>query len=728
MLYLNIIWHHHQPLYLDPTADRLIAPWVRTHATKDYYDMVAMLEEYPDVHLTVNLTSSLLAQLQEYYVGRLGSVIDRARGSIDVDRFLANGKGRIDPWIDLALTPTRDFTEQDLTALAGNTWNAFGTTAVMMNRFPQYLALHRKFSQGGVNALSEQEMREIKFWFFLAHFDPDFLTGRQKLITGYTVGVSDYLQRRSDGTFWLTKEIEEADCVRIVCEAFKVIEAVVPMHRHLMYDPAERSGQIELITTPYYHPILPLICNTDVAKQSQPNDLLPERFSYPEDAAAHVRKSVHLFEDLFGRTPAGMWPAEGAVSKDAIDHFATAGIRWIATDERILHRSRAQATDKLLPYRVSGRGGELAIFFRDTVLSDKIGFVYQHWDGKDAGKDFVELVLRQRPTSNDMDRVLTVILDGENAWEWFRYDQDGKSFLHELYARLTEAQKRGEVQTVTPSEYIAGNPDRGIKSHPIESMVEITSLWPGSWINENFDTWIGHPEKNRAWEYLRTARDDLAASTLVPPSLNEKSPRKHSRRWYAHRAWEALLAAEGSDWFWWYGTDHFNDMDAHPFETAFLAYLKSIYTLAEKAGASLPDRVFPPITKKHQTQTTRKQGGTMAQSEKDQVRVLFQCDARGFSVPTTIYIAGNHSSLGDWVPNNVPMYDDGTHGDQVAGDGIWSLEGMFPVGTVLEYKFTNSGQQGEWDPGEEFPYLTRGIVVERMPDPGIMLLDRFGAL
>lgn len=118
----------------------------------------------------------------------------------------------------------------------------------------------------------------------------------------------------------------------------------------------------------------------------------------------------------------------------------------------------------------------------------------------------------------------------------------------------------------------------------------------------------------------------------------------------------------------------------------------------------------------------------MAQSEKDQVRVLFQCDARGFSVPTTIYIAGNHSSLGDWVPNNVPMYDDGTHGDQVAGDGIWSLEGMFPVGTVLEYKFTNSGQQGEWDPGEEFPYLTRGIVVERMPDPGIMLLDRFGAL
>ncbi len=728
MLYLNIIWHHHQPLYLDPRSDRLLAPWVRTHATKDYYDMASKLEQYPDVHLTVNLTSSLLLQLQEYYVKRLGSVVDIPRGGIKLDKYEKSGKNRIDPWVDLALTPTSAFSEENLIALGGNTWNAFGTTEVMLHRFPEYKALYSTFKKGGVAALSEQQRREVKFWFFLAHFDPDFLSAEQRLVTGRRVEAHQYLERKSDGRYWLRRQITEEDCSRIVCEAFKIIEAVVPIHRKLMYDVDTHVGQIELITTPYYHPILPLVCNSDVARTSQPTAPLPQKYSFPSDARTHVEKSVKLYEDLFGRIPAGMWPAEGAVSSDAVGLFASAGIQWIATDERILHRSQARTNDKYVPHRMVAENRELAIFFRDTALSDKIGFVYQHWNPKDAANDFVDLVMRHRPRSGEPDRVLTVILDGENAWEWYRYDHDGKDFLHALYSGLVRAQERGELMTITPSEFINGNPKRGVLPHPISSMGEITDLWPGSWINENFDTWIGNPEKNLAWEYLRIVREDLAASKLDPPHRDEKSPQKGSKRWCAHRAWEALYAAEGSDWFWWFGTGHFEDMDHHPFETTFLSYLHSIYTLARQAGASIPERSFAPITKKHKSHVTRKQGGTMAQSAQDQARVLFQCDARGFSVPSAIYISGNQPALGNWIPNTVQMYDDGTHGDQAAGDGIWSLEATFPIGTLLEYKFTNSGTAGEWDPGEEFPYLTRGIVVDRMPEPGIVLLDRFGTL
>jgi len=728
MLFLNIIWHHHQPLYLDPNADQLMAPWVRTHATKDYYDMAGMLTQYPEIHLTVNLTASLLVQLQQYYVARLKPAVNLSADLISASKYASVAAGRIDPWMDLALKPTSEFDEKDLVALAGNAWNALGTTEVMLERFPEYKALCAKHRGEGIDSLSEQDRREIKFWFFLAHFDPDFLTASTTLVTGRRVKANEFVHRKHDGTYWLTRQITESDCHRIVCEAFKILEAVVPIHRQLMQDPTANTGQIEIITTPYYHPILPLICDSDVARTSQPGDPLPTRFSFPADSKAQVRKSVRYYHELFGRAPRGMWPAEGGVSQEVISHFASEGIRWIATDERILQHSGTKHADKCQPYRVVAGDQQLAILFRDTELSDKIGFVYQHWDGKRGAEDFVRHVLRHAQESEKGDRLLTVILDGENAWEWYRHDHDGKTFLHALYEELSQLQRTGDVLTVTPSEFISGNPNRGILPHPVESMEEIGTLWPGSWINANFDTWIGNPEKNDAWEYLRTARIDLEASCLEPPAEDEKAPRKGSKRWYALRAWEAMYAAEGSDWFWWYGTDQFDSQEDHPFDNVFLSQINSIYRLAKKAGAKLPDRTFAPITKLNHKKTTQKRGGTMLQSEKDQVNVLFQCDARGFSVPTGIFVAGNHPSLGDWIPNVIKLYDDGTHGDQTAGDGIWSLELAFTVGTVIEYKFTNGGQQGEWEPGEEFSYLTRGIVVDRNPDARIVLLDRFGTL
>src|SRR5689334_23782574 len=196
-LYLNIIWHQHQPLYLEPELDQLQGPLVRTHGTKDYYDMASMLEQFPDVHCTFNLTSSLLQQLQTYYIDRLGPFVDLRKNRLDREKFLARWKGKTDPWIDLLLKPAAAFDPQDRAYLVTNPWNALYVTEVMLGRFPEYKALKEKAVRG--SSLTEQEVREIKFWFFLAYFDPDFLDGRVALSDGSIVDLTDLVQRQPGG-------------------------------------------------------------------------------------------------------------------------------------------------------------------------------------------------------------------------------------------------------------------------------------------------------------------------------------------------------------------------------------------------------------------------------------------------------------------------------------------------------------------------------------------------
>lgn len=723
-LYLNILWHQHQPFYVDPATDQLQGPWVRTHGTKDYYDMAAILQEYPNIHCTINLTSSLLYQLQEYYVKRLAPFLDETANRIDADRYRSKFGGRTDPWIDLALKPTEDFSPQDKKYLLTNVWNAFGVSEVMIQRFPQYRKLRERFSAFGVEGMTVQELREIKFWFFAAHFDPDFLEKPVILATGTTVDITDIVQKTDRGEYIAVRPITEDLCNRIVAETVKILSAIVPLHKKLMFDPRTRKGQIELITTPYYHPILPLLYDSEVAKICQPHDPMPSRFHYPQDAVAHVEKSITYFRKLFGKKPAGMWPAEGSVSQEVLDVFARAGIRWIATDEKILARSRAERYECYFPY--TSKEKNLVILFRNTELSDKIGFVYKEFDGKDAAYDFINHLRQYLPHNDEGDRLLTVILDGENAWEWYRYDNDGKNFQHTLYKELSALYESGEIVTTTVTEYLLGNPKRGIPSHLPETLPQIEWLWPGSWINANYDTWIGDEEENQAWEYLCIAREDLEASGLEQPQPTQRIPRKGTKQYYASLAWESLYAAEGSDWFWWYGTDQNAPAGERPFDIGFMTHLTNIYRFARLAGASVPERAFLPIGRK--TQQPYASASTMAHSDDAFVTVVFQCDARAMYVRKALYLVGNHPLLGNWKPNIVQMYDDGSHGDTQAGDNVWTLELRFPVGTVLEYKYTNSGPEGEWYPGEEFPALNRRIVVEQTPTGKIVLYDIFGKI
>ncbi|MBI3006323.1 MAG: hypothetical protein HYY49_13075 [Ignavibacteriales bacterium] len=729
-LYLNIIWHQHQPLYLDPASDQLQGPWVRTHGTKDYYDMAGMVEKYPNIHFNVNLTSSLLFQLEQYYVERLKPFVDVRKNAVDAKKYFATFVGKTDPWIDLALKDTRRFNDVDRTFLLTNVWNAFGISEVMMNRFPEYKKLKEKFGSMGVNGLSEQDMREIKFWFYLANFDPDFLESKVKLATGVTVDVTDLIQKHPDGTYTLKRTIEEKDCNRIVAETYKILSAIVPIHKKLMYHPATFKGQIEVITTPFFHPILPLIYDSDLARLCQPNDAMPSRFHFPEDAEAQVSKAVSYYKQMFGSSPAGMWPAEGSVAHDLIPVFARQGIRWIATDEKILARSKPSGQPKYYPYSLTtghGSNESAVVVFRDTELSDKIGFVYQNYGGEDAADDFARHVLGYAPSVNEPDRLLTVILDGENAWEWYKHDNDGKQFQHTLYRKLSKLFETRQVVTVTVTEYIRGNPKRGIPPHPPENMPKLEWLWPGSWINANYDTWIGEDEENRAWEYLLTARKDLEHSGLKKPDPKSREPKTGTKQWFGYKAWESMYAAEGSDWFWWYGTDQSAPAGDKPFDIAYITHLNNIYRFAKRAGAKMPVRDFQPIIEDQTSQGTWTQG-TMARSKNEVVTVRFQCDAKDIYVRKSVYIAGNHEQLGNWTPNKVRMFDDGTHGDEKAGDGIWTLEIQLPEGSEIEFKFTNSGAEGNWSPGEEFPTMNRKVKIDKKAGEVQHVVGRFGQL
>jgi alpha-amylase/alpha-mannosidase (GH57 family) len=732
-LYLNIIWHQHQPLYLDPESDQLQGPWVRTHGTKDYYDMAAILEKYPKIHFTVNLTSSLLLQLQVYYVERLAPFVDVKKNRVDAKKFFIQFAGKTDPWIDLALKPTGQFNERDLKFLFTNSWNAFGVSEIVITRFPEYKLLKEKYAQGGVKGMSQQDIREVKYWFYLALFDPDFLERPQKLATGATIDLTDIIQKNMDGTYTLKKKVTEEECNRIIAETYKVLSAIVPIHKKLMYHPAKYKGQIEVLTTPYYHPILPLIYDSDLAILSQPSHTMPARYHFPKDAEAQVAKAVQAYKKTFGMNPTGMWPGEGSLAFDVIPVFAHQGIKWIATDQKILERSKPGAQPCFYPYAVFPEHSVKAkdavvVVFRETELSDKIGFVYKNYLGEDAAEDFIQGVLKYVPKDGEPDRLLTVILDGENAWEWYKYDNDGKNFQNALYRKLTALFETRQVITTTVTEYINGNPKRMVSAHPVETLQRIEWLWPGSWINANYDTWIGQNEKNKAWEYLSLARNDLEASGLPQPHPKKRPPREKTKAWYAFRAWESMYAAEGSDWFWWYGTDQNTPAGEKPFDLAYITHLQKIYKFAELAGGKMPKREFKPIVSMSTSNDERHSQGTMAQSQSDLVTVVFQCDARGMYVRTSLYLVGNHEELGNWIPNKVRLYDDGNYGDKVIGDNIWTIELALPVGIEIEYKFTNSGAEGNWNPGEEFPGINRKIRVERTEAGKMLLLDVFGKI
>lgn len=683
--------------------------------------MAAIVEQYPNVHCTINLTTSLLKQLQHFYIDRLLKCIDVRNNSIDLKKFHREVEGRTDPWIDLLMKPAERFDDIDRNFLYRNPWNALTTSEVMLERFPEYEKLKFQFRNSDGDEATVQELRELKFWFFIAHFDPDFLDGPVRLPTGDVCDLSNFVTKR-EGKYYLRRPVVEDDCHRILIEMYKVFVNIIPIHKKLQYHPDTQSGQIELITTPYTHSILPLIYDSDVARISQPDDPLPQRFSFPQDAEMQIKKALRYYKELFGISATGMWPAEGGVSQEIMPLFARNAVRWIATDKQILDKSSPSGSH-LFPHRISTEWSDVTVLFRDTHLSDKIGFTYQTMRPEEAVNDFVNSVKSMGVRDREQDKLLTVILDGENAWEWYRFDHDAKQFLHLLYRTLNQLFEDGTIVTVTPTEFLLGNHTRGVPPHPPSKFARIERLWPGSWIHANFDTWIGEEEENKAWNYLLQARTDLERAGIPEPPLSAKVPRENTREWYAYQTWEEMYAAEGSDWFWWYGEDQNAPGGDKPFDLAYLTHLRNIYAYARQYGAHIDAPEFEEIIKETPLHKHRQQRGAMVKGIQDKIRVLFRCRIPDGVHPTAVYIVGNREELGEWVPNKIRLYDDGTHGDEQAGDGIWSVMVDLPENSEIHYKYTHSGRQGLWE-GDEYAGKHRTLVVR---DGGRMVVnDEFG--
>src|SRR5262245_55939014 len=533
MTRVALLWHMHQPFYEDLVTGEHILPWVRLHALKDYYGMVALLREFPGVRMTFNLVPSLLVQL-EAFAG------NRAR-----DRDL-----------ELSLKPAATLTGADVEFMLENFFHA--QRQRMIDAYPRYLELLLRRGAGSRAAphqhsstarFSSDDLRDLQVWHKLAWIDPYYLDGdaRVRALVAKGRGFSE-----QDKT--VLREVE-----------LELLNRVIPEYRE-----AAARGQIEISASPFYHPILPLLCDTDVYLRTHPNSRMPRQpFRHPEDAAEQLERAARLHERLFGTRPVGLWPSEGSVSDAMVPLVAAAGFRWMATDELILARTlgitfsrdgrgQVEQPERLyMPYIVRAGGARVACTFRDHGLSDLIGFTYSGWASEQAADDFVSRLVeagrKYAERTGGGEALIPIILDGENAWEY--YEGQGRPFFRALYRRLSG---HPELRTVTMAEACAN------------ATQELPGIFPGSWIDANFYIWIGHPDDHKAWSQLVDARAALEQASapggvrVDPSALAE-----------AH---EEMLIAEGSDWFWWYGDDHSSAHDLE-FDDLFRRHVRNVYRL-----------------------------------------------------------------------------------------------------------------------------------------------------
>jgi len=540
-VFLALVWHQHQPYYKDLVTGQSSLPWVRLHGIKDYVGMAALLAEVPELRQTINFTPSLLVQIEDYLKG----------GS---DRFL-----------DATKIPADGLNEADAKFILDHFFMANWQN--MIHVHPRYGELLAKRSPGRKSVdrvwkrFTADELRDLQVWASLAWFHPTVIE-RDKELAGLIAKGSNYT---------------EADKAVVIAKQMELLGSIVPVHRQL-----QEAGQLELTTTPFYHPILPLLWDIRLANVALPRMIVPQlRSSFRGDVAVQVGRAVECHRERFGRPPKGMWPSEGSVCAQIIPTLAAAGIQWIATDEEILGLSTGVyfdrdpsndvlSPDKLYqPYRIQADGAEINAMFRDHLISDLIGFKYQWMPPGDAVGDLIGRLDRIRHKQPNRDHLVTVILDGENAWEG--YPNCGVEFLRGLYRAMVS---QPWLRTVRVSDYLEERPPTSRIEH----------LFAGSWISHNFATWVGHQEKNLGWEYLDRTRSFLERETAKQKAAGSDG---------LAAAWEELYIAEGSDWFWWYGDDHFSGNDEE-FDRLFREHLKNVYRLA---GAEPPDFLNNAIIK-----------------------------------------------------------------------------------------------------------------------------------
>ncbi len=535
-----ILWHQHQPFYKDLVTGEYRLPWVRLHALKDYYGMVKLLDEFPNVHQTFNLVPSLITQIQDY-----------AAGTAE------------DPFLRVAAKPVKELTRPELHFALRYLFQA--NPVNMIARYPRYQELWERFRSTGDSAeraekyFQLQDFTDLQVLSQLAWFDEFFLDDPEvatliKKGRGYSV---------EEQRFVISRELE-------------LLAKVLPAHAE-----AAQRGSIEISTSAFYHPILPLVCDSNIGAASTPGLPLPHnRFRHPEDAREQLLRGLDLHQQVLGTRPQGVWPSEGSVSEEVLAIAQNLGVKWMATDEEVLGRSLGTAfsrdgngrlavelAEKLYTiYHFENHQAEMNLIFRDHVISDLIGFVYAGMAPTDAASHLIHNIKQaaQPMLAQGRDAVVPIILDGENAWEY--YPRSGREFLRRFYDGL---QRDPGIEAVTVSEAIARH----------RNFEQLTSLVPGSWIHANFNVWIGAPEDNRAWDYLYHARNFYSQNAARATEGQRKL------------AFEEILIAEGSDWNWWYGPEHHSANDRE-FDELYRKHLSNVY---QALGSRPPDYLAQPI-------------------------------------------------------------------------------------------------------------------------------------
>ncbi|MEW8219442.1 MAG: glycoside hydrolase family 57 protein [Candidatus Thiodiazotropha taylori] len=532
-------WHMHQPYYKGPEGSDYLLPWVYLHGLKDYADMAAHLEHVPDAKAVVNFAPVLLEQIDDY--------------SEQIAAWLKTGKLIKDPLLAALAGPGLPVDEAARKSLVSACLRA--NEHRLISRFKHFneladLVKHTLENERMVGYLNDQCLVDLLVWYHLAW------VGECQRVNDLRVRS---LQSKGRGF--------NSDDRRRLMELIGEVLQDLPGR----YAKLAKSGQVELSVTPYAHPIVPLMIDMDSARDALPSIHMPELEQYPggeSRARWHIRKGLEVFEKHFGFRPNGCWPSEGGVSEATLKMLEEEGFSWAATGQQVLSNSlMAGGGDSQLPdnwvhsaYHV--QEGHLNMFFRDDGLSDLIGFTYGEWHADDAVGDLINhLVNIADACEGDSDAVVSIIMDGENAWEYYPYN--GSYFLNAMYERLSEHPR---LHLTTFSEVL----DRQKKLSP-----RLSKLVAGSWVYGTFTTWIGDRDKNRAWDMLGEAKK-VYDQVLADKNFSDDQLKEIEKQ---------LAICEGSDWFWWFG-DYNPESTVSDFEQLFRSQLSHLFELL---GEPVPD-------------------------------------------------------------------------------------------------------------------------------------------
>lgn len=536
-LSIALIWHMHQPAYRTAEGEIYLMPWVRMHAIKDYLDMLLILDEFPSLKLNFNLVPVLLDAIYDYGYNGAHDIYSK-------------------------LTVAEHLSDEEKEFVFNHFFDANYKNMVLHH--DEYRKLYEKrYSREDITIhdFSDQEYFAVMSWFNLAWFDPYWRK-------------SEELVRIADKK---NEEFNLEDREKIIELQRKICREIIPQYKKY-----QLAGRIEISTSPYYHPILPLLLDMNDAEKSNPSLPAPKLHSnMKDDAIWQVKSALDKFEDLFDVRPRGIWPSEQCISKKTLELFQDLGVKWTISDEGVLEQSlktefvrdfRGYLEDPYglcHPYSYQTIGKKINILFRDSVLPNLIGFEYPNHDPQKAAYDLydrIKTIQSKLQNSPDNSHILTIAMDGENCWE--NYSEDGHIFLSELYRLLTADEG---LETVRVSDYL----------EKAERSVRLSKIHPGSWINRDFSLWVGEPTKNLAWEYLDKTRTDLI-------SFEKEKPDKELLK----QAWNEIYICEGSDWYWWYGEPNDSGQD-EIFDFIFRERLQNVYKILSKP---VPDYLTLPLS------------------------------------------------------------------------------------------------------------------------------------